>query len=181
MKLLILSDIHDHVYHLEAVLKVAPQVDHILVCGDLCSPFVLVQLQQALTQPIHIVFGNNDGDTYRMTKLAAEHVHLYGEFASLEFDDCHIAMTHYPDIAAAISGGNEFDLVCYGHNHIWSAKKVEGTILCNPGTMMGYNPGTRGKVSVSFALYETKGKKLQHWELETENRAVRLLQNWNFD
>jgi len=72
MKIAIFSDIHDHIWNLEAALGAIQACDALLVCGDLCSPFIIDQLANGFpARPIHIVFGNNDGDLFRMSRRAA--------------------------------------------------------------------------------------------------------------
>ena len=68
MKLAILSDIHDALDSLSLALERASSCDVLLCCGDLCSPFVIHHLGKGFKGTIHIVFGNNDGDLYRMTQ-----------------------------------------------------------------------------------------------------------------
>ena len=70
MKIAVISDIHDHVVNLQNAIGLFKEVDSVLCCGDLCSPFVLNLLAEGFTKDIHIVFGNNDGDTFRITKNA---------------------------------------------------------------------------------------------------------------
>jgi len=69
MKLCILSDIHDELAQLSKALEVAESCDAMLCCGDLCSPFVVHHLGKGFKKPMHVVFGNNDGDLFRMTQF----------------------------------------------------------------------------------------------------------------
>ena len=69
MRIAILSDIHDNVWKLAAALKAAREADALICCGDLCSPFVVHQLGRAFSGPIHIVFGNNDGEKAGLRKI----------------------------------------------------------------------------------------------------------------
>lgn len=74
MRLAILSDIHDHVTELRsalAELASAGGADRLLCCGDLCAPFMVEELVDGFAGPVHVVFGNNDGDRYRITRAAA--------------------------------------------------------------------------------------------------------------
>jgi uncharacterized protein len=88
MRIAILSDIHDNVWKLATALEKLRGVDALLCCGDLCSPFVVHQLARGFSGPIEIVFGNNDGDLYRITANAAKysHVRVHGELFRGEFD-----------------------------------------------------------------------------------------------
>ena len=64
MKIAVISDIHDNIWNLQKALAM-PELqatEAMLCCGDLCSPFVIHLLGRAYSGPVHIVFGNNDGD-----------------------------------------------------------------------------------------------------------------------
>ena len=142
MKLAIVSDIHDHIWNLRRFLDWLDThpADALLCCGDLCSPFVPALIQKAYTGPIHLVFGNNDEDTFRLTRLTADHVRLHGELAEIEFNGYRVALNHYPDIAEQLARSRRYDLVCYGHNHEIRLRARGQTLLLNPGTLMGYLP-----------------------------------------
>lgn len=101
MKIAIVSDIHDHVWNLAKAIPHLRKADAVLCCGDLCSPFVLAQLAAGVSAPIHLVFGNNDGD-HRLTETAAAHDHvtLHGTFFRGELGGVSVAMTHYPLVPA---------------------------------------------------------------------------------
>src|SRR5579883_2882184 len=87
MKIAILSDIHDNVWKLEAALKQMQEAELLICCGDLCSPFIVGLLADGFPQrPLHIVFGNNDADLFRITQNANRYpnrVALHGAFAEL--------------------------------------------------------------------------------------------------
>src|SRR5574341_1386578 len=106
MKIAILSDIHDNGWKLAAVLPGMQNAEVMICCGDLCSPFIVGLLVDSFNdRPIHIVFGNNDGDLFRITQNASKfpHVYLHGAFYEDELGSKHIAVNHYPDIALAIA------------------------------------------------------------------------------
>jgi putative phosphoesterase len=139
MKIAICSDIHDNIWVLERALGVIQEADVVLFCGDFCAPFTLVQLAEGFAGPIHVVWGNNDGDKFLLTRNASrfDHVHLHGELAELELGKMRVAMTHYPDIAQGLVGSDRYDLVCYGHDHIAHDEVVGTSRLLNPGELMG--------------------------------------------
>ena len=158
MKLAILSDIHDNVWNLRAALGALGEADALLYCGDLCSPFVVGLLAEGFPgRPIHIVFGNNDGDLFRITQNAArqEHVTLHGELFQGEFDGKRVLMNHYPDIALAAVAAGQHDLVCYGHNHLFAIERRGRTLTVNPGALMGYEPGGKRDIPATFVVYDT--------------------------
>jgi hypothetical protein len=67
-------------------------------------------------------------------------------------------MNHYDTIARSLAASNEFDVVCYGHNHVFDIARVGNTLAINPGAILGatFAPdGTRTDVSSTFVIYET--------------------------
>lgn len=161
MKFAIVCDIHDHVWNLAAALPHIQEADVLLGCGDYCSPFVVGQLAAGFEGPIHMVTGNNDGDLYRITRVAGghDHVHLHGEFFEGELGGVQIALTHYPAIARPVAQSGVYDLVCCGHNHTYAIDKVGETLLVNPGPLMGYNPLQKADVPATFVIFDTKTTK----------------------
>jgi putative phosphoesterase len=152
MRIAILSDAHDNIWKLDVVLKQLEDVDALLFCGDLCAPFTLAAIAEGFDGPVHVVFGNNDGDQWLLTRNAnrAGNVSLHGMFASLELGGRRIAMTHYPAIAVGMAASGLYDLVCYGHDHERKIERVGECLKVNPGEVMG-----RFGVS-SYALYDTE-------------------------
>ncbi len=140
-KIAILSDSHDNVWMLERALAQvqASGADVLLHCGDLCAPFIINQLAEAFSGPIHIIFGNNDGDGRLLHTLAANHSHvtLHGIYIELTVDACQIALIHYPEPARRIAQSGQFDLVCYGHDHLKHHEMIGECHLVNPGEVMG--------------------------------------------
>ncbi len=117
----------------------AKEADYLLHCGDIVSPFTLRHLASLFQGPIHIVWGNNDGDRWRLSQVAASlsNVILHGEFAELELEGFRVAMTHFPAIARPLLKSGRYDLVCCGHNHQAAVVREEGRLLVNPGTLYG--------------------------------------------
>jgi putative phosphoesterase len=160
MKIAVLSDIHDNVWKLAAALKAVREADALICCGDLCSPFVVHQMGREFPGPIHIVFGNNDGDPFRIANNARRHDHirLHGELFRGEFGGKRVAANHYDNIARAIAASSEFDVVCYGHNHVYDVARIGRTLAINPGAIMGaaFAPdGSRTDAPSTFVIYDT--------------------------
>ncbi len=172
MKLAILSDIHDNVWNLRAVLERIADTDAVLCCGDLCAPFMVARLAEgASPRPVHVVFGNNDGDLYRITSVASgfENVTLHGELYRGEIDGVRIVMTHYDTVAATITPEGT-DLVCYGHNHAAAIDERGGCCYLNPGAIMGYTPAGNRDIPVTFAVYDTSTRGAVLHTIGTGNR-----------
>lgn len=141
MKIAILADSHDNIWNLESALNSvnAQGAEALLHCGDLIAPFIVAQLAQAFTGPIHIIEGNNDGDGRLQQQIAAQypHVTLHGIYTELNLGGRRLALIHYPEPARRIAQSGQFDLVCYGHNHQSKWEHVGDCLLVNPGEIMG--------------------------------------------
>lgn len=139
MKIAILSDIHDQVSQLKKALKLLKEADVLLCCGDLCSPFIIKALGEGFSKPIHVVFGNNDGDLFRITQnsQAYPQIELHGELAQLEFEGVRFGMQHFDNIARLIAASGKFDVMCFGHNHQFEISKSGSCQLINPGEIYG--------------------------------------------
>ena len=169
MRIAVISDIHDHVWNLAATLEAARDADVLVCCGDLCSPFIVHQIGRGFSGPVHVVFGNNDGDLFRIAANARkyENIHLHGEFFRGELGGKRVAMNHYDHIARAIAASGEFDLVCYGHNHVHDVRRVGRTLAVNPGSVMGATfaaDGSRTDVPATFVVFDTESGEVETYE-----------------
>lgn len=165
MKLAILSDIHDNIWKLASALPQIAEADAVIFCGDLCSPFTLDRLARgAAGKPVHVVWGNNEGDVRLMMKVIAEpgNVTLHGQLAELEFDGLRVAVNHFPEIARRLAASGAYDLVCYGHDHVAHEERLaaSGALLLNPGEVMGLY----GRSTV--ALFDTATRAATFVEIE---------------
>jgi putative phosphoesterase len=135
------ADIHDNIWALERALPLMTGAQALVFCGDFCAPFTLVQLAEgAAGRPLHVVWGNNDGDRHLLTQQAARFagVELHGEIARIELEGLRIGVNHYPDIAGGLADSGHFDVVLYGHDHREHEEtRDNGCLLLNPGEVMG--------------------------------------------
>ena len=152
MRIAILSDAHDNIWKLAEVLKRLDGVDTLIFCGDFCAPFTLADIAEGFSGPVHVVFGNNDGDKLLLARVAAQagNVTLHGEYAFLEMGGRKLAVTHYPELARGLARSGLYDLVCHGHDHRHNVERIGGTLLVNPGEVMGRFGVT------SYATYDTE-------------------------
>lgn len=167
MRIAILSDIHDNIWKLETLLA-GLEADALVFCGDFCAPFTLAQIGEGFGGPVHVVFGNNDGDQFLLARVAGNftHVTLHGEFAELEMDGRRIVVTHYPKIGRALAQGGAYDLVCHGHSHERVVERKGKTLRINPGEVMG-----RFGLS-TYALYDTHTGTAEIVEVPDPERRV---------
>ena len=147
-----MSDIHDNLTFLRRSLELCHSADAIICCGDLCSPFVAKELGVRFDKPIHIVFGNNDGDRFRIAANAQRFPQLqfYGEYVELELAGRTFSVNHFDNIGRALAAGERFDVVCFGHTHRFEISSVGKTLLINPGEVYGELTG-----EATFVMYDT--------------------------
>jgi putative phosphoesterase len=157
MKIAILSDIHDNIWTLRSALNAMQDADVLICCGDLCSPFNVPLLAENFPNPIHFVYGNNDGDLFRITKNASRfsRFHIEGELFLTEMDGKKIVANHYDNIAMELTRSGVYDLVFFGHNHRYQVERFGKTLAINPGTLMGYSPLDMKEVPPTFVVYDT--------------------------
>lgn len=176
MRLAILSDIHDNVWKLAIVLAHVRDCDAMICCGDLCSPFVVDELANGFPRDIHIVFGNNDADLFRITSKTRIHprVHLHGEFLEAEFDGQRFAANHFDYLARPIAQANLHDVVCFGHNHVFEITRYGSTLAINPGPVMGAKFSPQGRVDVppTFVVYDTATRTASPFQIDANLRVI---------
>lgn len=172
MKIAILSDIHDQVSNLKTALNYLEDSKILLLifCGDLCSPFILKLMGERFSGEIQTVFGNNDGDQFRMSQVSSayENIHLHGEFLQLNLNGFKIAANHFPEIALSLQASAQYDLICYGHDHRAHFETSGGKSLLNPGTLMGYDPGADTFIPASFAVFDTDSHQALFYQVSLD-------------
>lgn len=117
----------------------------VLHAGDCVSPFTVMDFQ-ALTCPMELVYGNNDG----------ERIGLHTAFSALgtiapgprliTWAGKTILLTHEHDCLDAYAGCTSVDLVVYGHTHTVDVREGAPRIV-NPGEAGGWLSG-RSTVAV---------------------------------
>jgi putative phosphoesterase len=174
----IVSDMHDQIDRLRVALDrlQAAGAEALICCGDLCSPFIVAELARGFPAgSMAIVFGNNDGDRFRITTVAQQmnngdgdpRIAIHGESATLELGGKRIFVHHFNDVGALVADTGQFDLVCYGHNHEWLAHRHPGGALeVNPGAVMGWHP-RRGAIPSTYALYDTDRHEARIFDADT--------------
>lgn len=141
MKLAIMSDSHDNIWNLEKALATVrkEKADLIVHCGDFVAPFMLKELEKAGV-PVYGVLGNNDGSGFLLAKTAfseLKQITLFELTGHLELDGFSLAFTHQRTVAEGLAATGRYDLVCYGHSHVYRLETVGKTLLLNPGEIMG--------------------------------------------
>lgn len=174
MRIGILSDTHDHKVHTKVALSMLRNLkaELLLHAGDFCAPFMVPFFDN---WTLHAVFGNNDGDHFRIQqKFAQNKGVLHGDFMDEVFGGKRVAMYHgtQPGITEALIKSGMYDLVVTGHTHVavneayrhplydnmsnTDAEKLQQSTGVKPVTLH-VNPGTVNGLgdTATFALYDT--------------------------
>ena len=146
MKICIVSDSHDRAPMLAAAVAAAKQdgAQAVIHCGDVIGAMTLRPLIQ-LGLPIHVVHGNNMGDSVALWKLCASSnglITYHGADIDLVLAGRRLFATHYPHYGHGLACTGDYDIVCCGHSHQASVAQqttISGgmTWLVNPGSVGG--------------------------------------------
>lgn len=177
MRIAILSDIHDNLWKLDVALPAVQHCDEMICCGDLCSPFVIDELAQGFTRDIHVVFGNNDADLFRITAKTARYpnLRLYGEICELERAGKRFAINHFDTIARPIAQSGAYDFVCFGHNHDFEITRYGKTLALNPGSIFGarFGGGQRQDTDSTFLVLDVESGLAVGYQIQRNSDTVR--------
>jgi uncharacterized protein len=172
MRLALMSDIHDNLWKLDPVLKYVKQCDVMICCGDLCSPFVIDELGGGFGGEIHVVFGNNDADLFRITTKSKRYpnIRLHGELCEVELGGKQFAVNHFDYIARPLAKSGMYDVVCFGHNHEFETTTYGKTMALNPGSILGakFGSGRREDTVSTFIVYEIETGKPTGYKIAPE-------------
>lgn len=139
----VLSDIHDQLDNLDRALDQFARagIDVLLFCGDFCSP-IPARALGAFDGVVHCVFGNGDGDRFRILQAAesgeAASLRLHGEHAEIEVESRRVALTHFPLYGQALARTGDYDAVFSGHTHERLERRLDRTLWVNPGEILGW-------------------------------------------
>jgi putative phosphoesterase len=152
MRIAVLSDSHDNIWNLKRAMPHLNAADAVIHCGDIVAPFVVSTIAEGVGDtPVHLVWGNNEGDKYRMGKVIEElpHVSMHGAMGMLQLEGINIAFCHFPHVAEELAQSGHYGMVCYGHSHKAHEEWVRECLLLNPGEVMGMRgPSTMALVDL---------------------------------
>jgi hypothetical protein len=146
MKICIVSDSHDRADALAQAVREGKEqgATAVIHCGDLIGAQTI---KPALAHglPIHLIHGNNVGDTqalHRQSRASGGLLQYHGADARIELAGQRVFIVHYDDYGYAMACTGDWALVCCGHSHQAEARKVASvrgtdTWLVNPGTVAG--------------------------------------------
>lgn len=159
-----MADSHDHYENLSKAIEIANSsgCELLLFAGDLIAPGNGSEVLSEFNGEVKFIYGNNDGEEFGMVKNFSkyENLEVVGKTYEAEYNGIKIFMNHYPRIAEIAAESGLFDLVIYGHDHIFLHKERGNTVLLNPGALHPYK--TDG---ASFVVFDTTNKSVEKIEL----------------
>jgi len=141
MKIAVVSDSHDNLEKIEKFTELVNNLDIELVihCGDIVSPFALKLLLSKLKCDFLGVFGNNDGEIAGLIKVSGGLITKQPLYK--EIDGKRFLVMHEPFFVESLAKSKDFDYILYGHTHQLSTKVLNGCQVINPGELCGYLTG----------------------------------------
>ncbi len=157
----IISDTHDNMDAIRTAVEFfnSKNVEIVLHAGDLISPFTVNEFKK-LNSKFYAVFGNNEGEREGLRKKF-DNLCKLSDFLELDYKGIKISVYHgtIPFILNALAESQIYDIIVTGHTHRPEIKRIENTLIVNPGECCGYLTGKR-----TIAL------------LNTENMSVEIIE-----
>jgi uncharacterized protein len=172
VKVCLVSDSHDRADALAQAVREAKALgaEAVIHCGDLIGAQT-VKPALAAGLPVHLIHGNNVGDTqalHRQSRASGGLLQYHGSDARLELAGRRVFVVHYDDYGYAMACTGEWDLVCCGHSHRAEARQVAGvngraSWLVNPGTVAGLSaPATWALADLATMRFEVHELGISH-------------------
>ena len=152
-----MADSHDN---LDAVKKAVRFFKHtkcelVMHAGDFVAPFAAKELEHLLC-PVKAVFGNCDGEKRGLQKA----IQPFGEIkeAPLVFShaDRSILITHIHVSVDKLAASGKYQAIFFGHTHKPEIRKVNNTLLVNPGETGGWLSGRSTVAILDPATWEAE-------------------------
>ncbi len=158
----VISDTHDRLPMIDAALDLFAErrVEALIHPGDFVAPFAVQRLLR-FDGPIHVTYGNNDGERTGLKKLLPQ---LVDGPLSVELGGRRILVHHFiewckpDDIERA-------EIIVSGHTHEVVNHFDRGKLFLNPGECCGW---VNGRCTV--AILDTDGPSAEVFELETNEQ-----------
>ncbi len=169
MKIGIISDTHDQIENIKKAVDIfnREKVDIVYHCGDIASPGVL-HLFESLNSEIKAVFGNNDKDVFKHIKHKPKNMSFHDIFLTETIQGKKLCALHGDpaEMAEAIFKSQLYDIVLRGHTHVAEIKRLNKTIMINPGSLLGpYSEKTLNYSRPSIAVYDFEADKAKIIEI----------------
>jgi hypothetical protein len=137
MAWMIMSDSHDNITRISEAVSVAidREVDVLIHCGDLISPFAAEELLR-FSGELHVVVGNNDGELIGLKSMLGDS--LVKGPNEIEIQGYSVVVMHEP---FGLKDTVRADFLLYGHTHNLDIRLDSKPVIINPGECCGYLTG----------------------------------------
>ena len=179
MKYLLLSDIHGSLPALEQALQLGHkwQCDMLCLMGDILNygprnrvpegldAKGIVAKLNPLADKIVAVRGNCDAEVDQMLL----HFPIMQDYMLLVDEGRKLLLTHGHIYNKENLPAGKYDAVIYGHTHLWELERINGTVICNTGSITfpknGNQPTLATYESGTFTMYSLAGEQLNQLSL----------------
>ncbi len=154
----VMSDTHDRLPMIDAALALfaGRGVEAVIHAGDFVAPFAVRRLL-AYKGPLHVVYGNNDGERVGLKQLMPQ---IQDGPLFVELGGRNILVHHSIDSCKG-DDIERADIIITGHTHEVVNRFEPGKLLLNPGECGGWVTGRS-----TVAVLDTDGPSAEVCELE---------------
>jgi len=162
MRVLVISDIHDRLESIGKLKRMVGDVDQVVILGDIVSPFTLKTILDEVNPNVMGVFGNNDGDKELLKRISPNVTEqpmelLFDAFKAIAFHGFKsVDLTKKIVYSLCTSTQRYYDIVLYGHTHMYDLSLVNDCLVLNPGALSGYLTSME-----SYAILSIEGNKVK--------------------
>ena len=155
----VVSDSHDRLPAIDAAMRLFHErrVAAVIHAGDFVAPFAVKRLF-AYRGPLHVVYGNNDGERRGLKDLLPG---IVDGPLHLELDGRAILIHHFIDCCEP-ADIDRADVIITGHTHEVVNRFERGKLFLNPGECCGWVSGR-----CTAAILDTQALSAEVCELET--------------
>jgi putative phosphoesterase len=142
MRIGVISDTHDNTRNVARIVEVLREarVERVIHTGDITRADTL-RVLAGVEVPIFGVYGNNDVERDQLRRAASDiGMQLVEPPLELHWAGRRITVVHDRDAHGSLALHGR-DLLLHGHNHRYSAERVNGTLIFNPGECAGWLEG----------------------------------------
>lgn len=162
MRVGIISDTHDHQRSVCKAIEIfkTQSLECVLHAGDITGPSTISLFAELPGCRVIAVCGNCDSERLSL-RAAVEAIggEVHDRIYTGEIDGRAIYMTHVPHGIEQVVRSGDYDLVVYGHTHQQDIRRVDRTLVVNPGAARNWM-GAAEVIIVDLADMTTTAESL---------------------
>ncbi len=150
MLLGLISDSHDNISAVKSAIGYFRErnIRVVLHLGDIISPFTLKLFRDF---EFYGIFGNNDGEKLLLKKIALDNDIVLEEGPlELNLGGKNFVLMHgwgsidrTVRLVSSFAESGQYDYILYGHTHKLDVRKIDSSVIINPGESCGYLTGRK--------------------------------------